>query len=221
MSNVASAFGSLLKSLVPVSVAEHLKPHNRAWSFITLAVLSICPNVGLADEGGLSFWLPGLFGSLAAVPGEPGFSFATVYVHPSAKAAAGEAFPRGGRLDLGVDGRGNLVAFGPTYTFEQPVLGGQFSLSLLGIAGRNEGTVSASITGPRGRTISASRTDTVTGFGDVLPQASLKWNAGVHNFLTYATGDIPVGRYDEDRLANLGLGHGAIDGGGGYTYFNP
>jgi len=30
-----------------------------------------------------------------------------------------------------------------------------------------------------------------------------------------------VGAYDKDRLANLGLGHGAIDVGGAYTYFNP
>src|SRR5262249_18013253 len=47
------------------------------------------------------------------------------------------------------------------------------------------------------------------------------WNQGVHNFMIYGTGGIPVGRYDEDRLANLGLGHGAIDGGSGYTYFDP
>jgi hypothetical protein len=39
--------------------------------------------------------------------------------------------------------------------------------------------------------------------------------------MTYVTGDIPVGAYDPTRLANLGIGHGAIDGGGGYTYFNP
>jgi hypothetical protein len=50
---------------------------------------------------------------------------------------------------------------------------------------------------------------------------ALKWNAGVHNFMTYVTGDIPVGNYSSTSLANLGLGHGAIDGGGGYTYFNP
>jgi hypothetical protein len=43
----------------------------------------------------------------------------------------------------------------------------------------------------------------------------------VHNFMTYLTGDIPVGAYDSTRLANLGIGHGAIDGGGGYTYFDP
>jgi hypothetical protein len=48
-----------------------------------------------------------------------------------------------------------------------------------------------------------------------------RWNAGVNNFMTYVTGDIPIGDYDADRLVNLGLGHGAIDGGAGYTYFNP
>jgi hypothetical protein len=35
--------------------------------------------------------------------------------------------------------------------------------------------------------------DTSTGFGDLYPQASLKWNFGVTNFMTYITGDIPVG----------------------------
>jgi hypothetical protein len=35
------------------------------------------------------------------------------------------------------------------------------------------------------------------------------------------TGDIPVGDYNSARLANLRLGHGAIDGGLGYTYLNP
>ncbi len=39
--------------------------------------------------------------------------------------------------------------------------------------------------------------------------------------MTYVTGDIPVGAYDSRRLANLGIGHGVLDGGGGYTYFNP
>jgi hypothetical protein len=36
--------------------------------------------------------------------------------------------------------------------------------------------------------------------------------------MVYGTGDIPVGDYDKTRLANLGLGHGAIDGGVGYAY---
>ena len=39
--------------------------------------------------------------------------------------------------------------------------------------------------------------------------------------MVYLTGNLPVGDYDPDRLANLGLGHGAIDAGYGYTYFDP
>jgi len=39
--------------------------------------------------------------------------------------------------------------------------------------------------------------------------------------MVYITGDIPVGAYDPNRLANIGIGHGAIDGGYGFTYFNP
>jgi hypothetical protein len=44
---------------------------------------------------------------------------------------------------------------------------------------------------------------------------------GVNNVMTYVSGDIPVGAYDKDRLANTGIGHGAVDGGFGYTFFNP
>ena len=38
--------------------------------------------------------------------------------------------------------------------------------------------------------------------------------------MAYITGDIPVGAHDPNRLANLGIGHGAIDDGVGYSYFN-
>ena len=46
------------------------------------------------------------------------------------------------------------------------------------------------------------------------------WNAGVHNVMTYLTGNIPVGAYSPVRLSNIGIGHSALDGGAGYTYFN-
>ena len=61
----------------------------------------------------------------------------------------------------------------------------------------------------------------MTGFGDLLPHVHSALESGVHNWMTYITGDIPVGAYDPNRLANIGIGHGAIDAGGGYTYFNP
>ena len=39
--------------------------------------------------------------------------------------------------------------------------------------------------------------------------------------MIYGTGDIPVGAYSPSSLANIGIGHGAADGGIGYTYFDP
>ena len=193
-----------------------------------VAVSSVCalallatPQVARADEGGVSFWLPGLFGSLAAVPGAPGWSWTTIYIHEEVAAGANAQFPRGGRVDVGISGLGDLAAFGPTYVFATTVLGGQLSASLFGVAGRSVGSAALSLTGPMGNTIALARTEELTSFGDVLSQIALKWNSGVNNYMVYGIGDIPVGDYDPNRLVNLGIGHGAIDFGGGYTYFDP
>jgi hypothetical protein len=174
-----------------------------------------------ADQGGLSFWLPGLFGSFAAAPGEPGWSAATFSYFPWASASAGKEFFLGDKIVAGVQGRGALVGLGPSYTFAAPVFGGQAAVSLLGVGGWSYGLVDATLTGPRGNSISGERSQSLSSIGDLFPQATLKWNQGVNNFMVYGTGDIPVGDYDKTRLANLGLGHGAIDGGVGYTYLNP
>jgi hypothetical protein len=55
----------------------------------------------------------------------------------------------------------------------------------------------------------------------LYPTATLRWNQGVNNYMAYVSGDAPVGDYSPTRLANLGIGHGAVDVGGGYTYLNP
>ncbi|MDH6230160.1 hypothetical protein M2281_000732 [Mesorhizobium soli] len=186
------------------------------------AVILALGSTAQADEGGVSFWLPGLYGSFSAVPGEPGWSFATIYYHTSVSAGADAEFTRGGRgvVDVGLSGRGDLVFFGPTYTFHDPLWGGQAAISVLGAGGRNQAAVDATLTGPRGNTISGHRSEALTSFGDVIPEFTLRWNKGVNNFMTYLTGDIPVGNYNPDRLVNLGLGHGAIDAGAGYTYLD-
>jgi hypothetical protein len=88
-----------------------------------------------ADEGGVSFWLPGLFGSLAAAPGQPGWSWTTLYYHTTVSAGGDKVFPRGGRFDAGIIGRGDAIGFGPTYIFATPVFGAQASVSVLGIGG--------------------------------------------------------------------------------------
>lgn len=188
---------------------------------VLTALLATNATAALADEGGVSFWLPGMYSSYSATPTTPGWSWATLYYHSTVNAGANSRFPRGGRVDVGLDAKADLSAFGPTYTFQEQVIGGQLSLSLMALGGRSQGTVDAMISGPQGNIISGRRTESLTAFGDLLPQATLKWNSGVNNYMTYITGDIPVGSYDSERLANLGLGHGAIDAGVGYTYFDP
>ena len=37
-------------------------------------VLTVMTKPAVADEGGVSFWVPGFFGSLAATPQQPGWS---------------------------------------------------------------------------------------------------------------------------------------------------
>jgi len=194
-----------------------------------------CPiGVSLADEGGVSFWVPGTYGSLAAVPGVPGWSLAIINYYASVSAAADVAAAREvmiGNLGRTINvnpnanfkGSGDSIWVTPSYTFVTPVFGGQFALSMMGLVGRTIGDVGGTLTASSGG-LPVTRQGTIdqgrTGFGDLYPQATLKWNSGVNNWMTYLTGDIPVGMYSSTSLANLGIGHGAIDGGVGYTYLD-
>ncbi|RJG11068.1 phenol degradation protein [Pseudomonas cavernicola] len=189
---------------------------------LVTVLVTACSPLVLADEGGISFWLPGQFGALAAVPTKPGWSLPVIYYHVSADESADKAFPRGGRgrVTAGVDAKADLLFAGPTYTFAEPLLGGQAALSMVAAVGRSEVEVDATLTGPRGRTISTGVSDSLKGASDLYPLATLKWNQGVHNFMVYGMGNLPVGAYDPDRLVNLGLGHASMDAGGGYTYFD-
>jgi hypothetical protein len=202
---------------------------------LTVALFSALPESVRADEGGVSFWLPGTFGSLAAAPQVPGLSMAEVYYHTTVSAFGAVAAAREiaiGRftptvnvsLNASLHAQADLLMLDPTYTFATPVLGGQLAIGMTGLFGRSAASIDGTLTTGFGQFAAmrmGSIGDTITSVGDLYPLASLKWNAGVNNFMTYVTGDIPVGAYDPTRLANLGIGHGAIDGGGGYTYFNP
>src|SRR5262249_8457029 len=159
----------------------------------------------------------------------------SMYYHTTVTAGADVAFARQvapghlnipftGNINASLKADADLGIAIPQYTFATPVLGGQLTVGMIVPFGRASTTVDATLTaalGPIGFTIGGGRTDTAVGNADISPLASLRWNSGVHNWMTYITGDIPVGVYNPSSLANLGLGHSAIDAGGGYTYFNP
>jgi hypothetical protein len=232
---------------IALTAAKSGRPISAHRRRLGIAVIVLAPAImlfsqcALADESGVSFWVPGFFGSLAAAPQQPGWSLANIYYHTSVSAGGNVALAREfqigqvpanltARLNASVNATGDLGFVIPTYVFATPVLGGQASVSLISAYGvvstTLAGQLTGSLTGPGGASIpfpprSDSFNDTTWGFGDLIPQFALRWNAGVNNYMTYITGDIPVGAYQSNRLSNIGIGHGAIDAGGGYTYFNP
>ena len=198
--------------------------HLRRRRFVAAALVTFCITANSidrakADAGGLSFWLPGAFGSLAAAPGVPGWAYSTIYLHVQ-ESAQGKEFVKNGSVVAGLNANADAVVQGLTYTFATPVLGGQAAISVLGAPGNVGAGIDATLTGPRGNTISGSATDNRTTFADVLYQGTLKWNQGVHNEMVYVTGNIPSGTYNSTRLANLSFGFVAVDGGVGYTYLD-
>jgi hypothetical protein len=176
-----------------------------------------CPLIARADEGGSSFWVPGQYGSFAAIAPSPGWSLPLVYYNYGGGASKGaqRVLPNGqvtGSLSESADS----LFITPTYTVgTTTILGAVPSFSMAFAPGYTSASANLGV-GP----LSLSRSDSVWGGSDLFPTAQLYWDRGVNNFMAYLTGDIPVGNYNPNRLANVGLGHGAIDGGGAYTYLN-
>jgi hypothetical protein len=191
------------------------------------------PSTCFADEGGVSFWYPGTYGSLAAELQEPGWSLSVIDYHATLTASGETALQSRGEIGGFPAGPSatastrygeytDQVFVEPTYVFATPFLGGQASIGISTLYGRDSVTLSGvptdTTTGPLAP--SENMSESATGFGDLFPAFSLRWNQGVNNLMTYVTGDIPVGTYSPVSLAYLGLGHGAIDAGTAYTYFN-
>jgi hypothetical protein len=201
---------------------------------VTVALASLS-GAARADESGISFWLPGQYGSLAAAPQTPGWALGAVYYHTTIEASGNVAAAREiqiGRLpatvnvnlNANLNARADLVLLAPTYTFATTVLGGQLAVGVTALFGNTNAGINGTLTATAGPLVvnrTGSIFDNLTSVGDLYPTATLRWNNGVNNYMTYVTGDIPVGSYDSSSIANLGIGHGAIDTGGGYTYLNP
>jgi hypothetical protein len=153
--------------------------------FAAIAATLSAPSRAFADEGGVSFWLPGLFGSLAAAPQQPGWSFAAINYYTSVSESGTIAAAREvtiGKLgstvevdtNVNLHANADLELLNPTYVFATPVFGGQFAVGMMGIVGRNsvnlDGTITAGV-GPFTVTKTGSIGDSVTAFGDLYPVA--------------------------------------------------
>ena len=195
-------------------------PHRIAMArALCLVAVTVACRVGVAsaDEGGVPFWFSGQYASLAAVPATPGWSLPMQGYYYNGSASRNKSFTIGDSVAFGLESSFPLLLVQPSYAPERKLFGGQLSFGLGFGYGSN--TTEADIsTSPSGTGF--GRSDSTTGFTDLYPIASLAWSRGVNNWMTYVTGDVPTGDYDPTQLANIGIGHAAIDAGGGYTYLD-
>jgi Putative MetA-pathway of phenol degradation len=108
--------------------------------------------------------------------------------------------------NLSVDANISILSIG--HPFPEPVLDAQLSLSL-GIVGLAHADVIANGTLVGTADVvafdaSRSISDGHTSQGDLYPQAALRWNKGVDNFLAYIQPGVPVGDYDSSMVPITG-----------------
>ena len=171
----------------------------------------------LADEGGVPFWMSGQYASMAAVPSQPGWSLVLMPYIYSGSADKSKNFQHGQSVNAGLSARESIFLFQLGYSAEEKILGGQPYVGIGWGPGSNTTTAFASVSSLN---TEFNKANSVTGSTDIYPLASLAWNKGNNNFMTYVTGDIPVGTYSATSLSSIGIGHAAMDAGGGYTYLN-
>ncbi len=171
----------------------------------------------LADEGGVPFWMSGQYASMAAVPSQPGWSLVLMPYVYSGSADKSKNFQHGQSVNAGLSTKESIFLFQLGYSAEEKILGGQPYVGVGWGPGANTTTAFASVSSLN---TEFNKANSVTGSTDIYPLASLAWNKGNNNFMTYVTGDIPVGTYSATSLSSIGIGHAAMDAGGGYTYLN-
>src|SRR6478735_8495823 len=146
-----------------------------------LSVIALTPTAARADAGGM--------GSLAAVPGQPGWSLATIYLNVGANAGAGKELQQNASIVTGLHARADAIGVMPAYTFATPVLGGQLTIGAAGVPGNVGLGINATLTGPRGNQISGGVSDNRTTLADIYYLGTLKWNQGVNNYMWYVLGN--------------------------------
>lgn len=172
-----------------------------------------------ADEGGVPFWFSGQYASMAALAPTPGWTVTVLPYYYSGSASHSKTFPRGDTLVTGLDSQLALINVQLAYAWDTELFGGVPMLGMSWGAGTDRSSANLLASLPAANP-QAAMADSVSGGTDLYPIATLSWNKDNDNWMVYLTGDIPVGAYDPKRLSNIGIGHGAIDTGGGYTYLN-
>ena len=181
------------------------------------------PSAALAVEGGAGFYLLGSKGSLAGVVPPPGIYlqsddyFYSGDAGISGNGSAQQAFPIGGIVAAGVEADAYYKIGTTLWVLPDTVLGGNLGLSASVVGGWKD--VSASlIIEPLG---GIALQDDNTAFGDPVLAAMLGWHRGNWHWNVGTMINVPIGQWEEGRLANLGFNRWAVDLNSAVTWLDP
>jgi opacity protein-like surface antigen len=151
----------------------------------------------------------------------PGVYFTDGLSFYKGSAAGNLTVPFGNNLAVGLQAQlvGGFEAL--TWITETKILGGSLGFSFAGGFAKPVIFAQAAFTGPLGVDREINVSDSEAKLGDSSVSAILGWQEGNHHWSVVATGVIPTGFYDPDRLAFVGLNRPGLDLKGAYTYFDP
>jgi len=175
-----------------------------------------------AAEGGKSLYLLGKRGPLAGLIPKPGWYYTNdVYVYSG---DTDQEIPIAGLLNQGIsaDAVANLAQV--TWITDTKLGNGRLALGGVIPFGHVEVKADATATTPGGTMLGAGLSDDITAFGDPVLAASLGWRHKDGDLFrawnVYSSLFIPVGSYQEGRLANMGANRWGLDVGSAFTLGN-
>jgi hypothetical protein len=172
---------------------------------LVLALLLLETDVSVAGEGASSNYFPGSYGdyAVAAAP-EPGWIYVNYNLFQTADA---DRAVLQGRVNASLDTSAFINMSALIYTFEEPVLGGRFTMG--GFLPLGYADLNTRLVGPMGE---LAVHDSETALGDItLLPASLYWNNTNWHFNLYELIVTPSGQYDVNNNVNLGRNYWGFD----------
>jgi hypothetical protein len=187
-----------------------------------LITILLQANNAHAAEGGKSLYLLGKRGPLAGLIPKPGWYLTNdVYIYSG---DTNQELPIAGLLSQGVsaDAVVNIAQF--TRVTDTQLGNARLALGMVIPFGHVEVNADATALTPGGTALGAGLSDEVTAFGDPAVAASLGWRHRDGDLFrawnVYSSLFIPVGSYQEGRLANMGANRWGLDVGTAFTMGN-
>ena len=199
-----------------LKILRNLRVNGLRFGLAMAFMLSPLSKMSQAAEGALSHYLPGAGGDLfLATTPQPGFLAANTFWYQNGK--AGRAVLSGELdVDLEVTTLLNLTAM--TYTFEEVIFGGTYTIGgMVPIGGANlDFTVTGLPGGPRQVSEDSFNLSDIA----FIP-FQMNWSSGMWSYKLQEIIIAPTGAYNTTNRVNLGRNYWSFDTVAAVTWFDP